>query len=249
MRHLGTRILSMQTCKTYLFYTYWVLLALMTLACDTTVKTDEAEVGAAVRSLSPINPDQVFRIDTAKSTLTWIGAKVTGRHYGIIPISEGSITLHKGVPHGGKTRFDMNKVRSTDRSIDEAGNKKLTKHLRSEDFFDVENFPTATFQITSVVPFDSTERQDAPAPAPHTKALRIKDPTHKITGNLTIKGVTKSVSFPAKITLEDNLLRAKANFNIDRTYWRLTYGADQSLGNKTIYPAVNIGLDIVAHNQ
>jgi polyisoprenoid-binding protein YceI len=239
----------MRPYRTYLLYTYWVLLALVTLACDTTVKTDEAEVGAAVRSLSPINPDQVFRVDTAKSTVSWIGAKVTGRHYGIIPISDGSITLHNGMAHGGTTRFDMSRVRSEDKSIDEAGNKKLTKHLRSEDFFDVENHPTARFQITSVVPFDSTERQDAPAPAPNTKALRIKDPTHKITGNLTIKGVTKSVSFPAKITVEDSVLRAKANFNIDRTHWRLTYGADQSLGNKTIYPAVNIGLDIVARQQ
>jgi polyisoprenoid-binding protein YceI len=145
--------------------------------------------------------------------------------------------------------FDMTTVRSEDKSIDEAGNKKLTRHLHSEDFFDVEQYPTATFQIASSVPFDSTERQDTPGPATSPKQQRIKHPTHKMTGNLTIKGITKSISFPAKITLEDSLLRAKANFNIDRTHWRLTYGADESLGNKTIYPAVNIGLDIVAQRQ
>jgi polyisoprenoid-binding protein YceI len=240
----------MNAYKKYPLYTLlWALLALTGIACDTTIKTDEAEIGAAVRAFSPGIPDQIYKVDTAKSTVTWIGAKVTGRHNGIIEIKEGMITLRGGKAHGGKTVFDMTTVRSEDKSIDEAGNKKLTKHLHSEDFFDVEQHPAATFQITSVVLFDSTERQDAPEPAANTKQLRIKDPTHKVTGNLTIKGITKSISFPAKITLEDSLLRAKANFNIDRTHWRLTYGADKSLGNKTIYPAVNIGLDIVAQRQ
>ena len=222
------------------------MLALTGMACDTTVKTDEAEVGAAVRSLSPIVPDQVYRIDTTKSTVTWIGAKVTGRHNGVIPIKEGHINLHNGMAHGGKTVFDMANVRSSDKTIDEAGNRKLTRHLRSEEFFGVEQHQTASFVITSITPFDSTERQEIPAAPAGTKRLRIKNPTHKITGNLTIKGITKSVSFPALITLEDTMLRAKANFNIDRTEWRLNYGADKSLGNKTIYPAVNIGLDLVA---
>jgi polyisoprenoid-binding protein YceI len=232
-----------------LFTLIWALLALSLFACDTTVKTDEAVVGAAVRAFSPGVPDQVFQVDTAKSTVTWIGAKVTGRHNGVIKIQEAIINLHNRRPHGGKIVFDMTTVRSQDKTIDEAGNKKLTKHLRSEDFFDVENHPTASFVITSIVPYDSTERQEITAPAVNTKQLRIKDPTHKITGNLTIKGITKSISFPAKITLEDSVMQAKANFNIDRTQWKLSYGADTSLGNKTIYPAVNIGFDLVARRQ
>ncbi|MBD1398131.1 YceI family protein [Pontibacter sp. JH31] len=233
--------------KTYPLYTLlWAMLALTGMACDTTVKTDEAEVGAAVRALSPGVPDQVFTIDTAKSTVTWIGAKVTGRHNGVIPIKEGQINLHNGIAHGGRTVFDMTAVCSTDKTIDEAGNKKLTGHLRSEEFFDVAQHPTASFVITSIVFYDSTERQEVPSTTASAKKMRIKNPTHKITGNLTIKGITKSVSFPALITQEDSLLRAKANFNIDRTEWKLNYGADKSLGNKTIYPAVNIGLDLVA---
>ncbi|WP_159439841.1 YceI family protein [Pontibacter lucknowensis] len=232
-----------------LYTLLWAFLAFAGMACDTTVKTDEAEVGAAVRALSPGMPDQIFELDTAKSTVTWIGAKVTGRHNGLIPIREGTITLHDGKPHGGKAVFDMTNVRSDDKSIDEAGNKKLTKHLRSEDFFDVQQHPIASFVITSIVPYDSTERQDALALPDNTKQLRIKNPNHKVTGNLTITGITKSISFPALIELEDSVLRAKANFNIDRTHWKLTYGSDQSLGNRTIYPSVNIGLDIVARRQ
>jgi polyisoprenoid-binding protein YceI len=215
-------------------------------SCETTVESDVAEVGAAVQSLSPRTPDQVFKIDTAKSTMTWIGAKVTGRHNGIFKIREGEISLQNGVAHGGTTVLDMAALRSDDKRLDEAGNKKLTKHLRSADFFDVEQHPTATFEITSVVPYDSTAKQETPAT---TKELRVKDPTHKVTGNLTIKGITKSISFPAKITLEDSVLKAKANFNINRADWKLTYGADKSMGNQTIHPQVNVGFDLVARQQ
>jgi len=227
------------------------LLALAVFACDTTVSSDEAEVGAAVQSLAQIEPDQVFKIDTANSSVTWIGAKVTGRHNGIFKIQEGEVTLHNGQASGGKTILDMTGMRSADKTIDEANNKKLTRHLRSPDFFDVERHPTAIFELTSVTPYEpNTEQEETPSAfASKTRELRIKNPTHRITGNLTIKGITKSVTFPAKITLEDSVLRAKANFNINRTDWNLIYGADKSLGNQTIHPTVNIGLDIVAIRQ
>ncbi|MDO6390476.1 YceI family protein [Pontibacter sp. BT731] len=232
-----------------LYTLLWALLAIAGTACDTTVKTDEAEIGAAVHFLAPVNPDQVFQIDTAMSTVIWIGAKVTGRHNGLIPIREGSVTLHNGEPRGGKAVFDMANARSDDRSIDGAGNVKLTNHLRSAEFFAVEEHPHASFVITTIAPFDSTERQETPAPDGKTKRMRIQNPNYKVTGNLTIKDITKSISFPARIQLEDSVLRAQANFNIDRTHWKLTYGSDKSLGNRTIYPAVNIGLDIVAYRQ
>ncbi|MBX0333906.1 YceI family protein [Pontibacter sp. HSC-14F20] len=240
----------MNTYRPQPLYTLlWALLAIAGMACDTTVNTDEAEVGAAVRYMAPFNNDQTFQIDTTASSVTWIGAKVTGRHNGLIPIRQGRITLHNGELHGGKVIFDMASVRSDDKSIDKAGNTKLTTHLRSTEFFAVEQYPAASFVITSIAPYDSTDRQEAPATAGNTKQLRIQDPNHKITGNLTIKDITKSISFPAKVELVDTLLRARANFNIDRTHWKLNYGADKSLGNRTIYPAVNIGLDIVAHRQ
>ncbi|PKV66950.1 YceI family protein [Pontibacter ramchanderi] len=240
----------MNTHSHRLYHTLlWVMLAIAGVACDTTVKTDEAEIGAAINYLAPFNADQTFQIDTAGSSVTWIGAKVTGRHNGLIPVKQGTIMLHNGKLQGGKALLDMTGVRSEDKSIDEAGNLKLTKHLRSADFFDVEQHPVASFEITSVAPYDSTERQEVPAFAGNAREMRVKDPNHKVTGNLTIKGITKSISFPARIEVEDSVLRAKANFNIDRTHWRLSYGSDQSLGNRTIYPAVNIGLDIVANLQ
>ncbi|QCR23800.1 YceI family protein [Pontibacter sp. SGAir0037] len=227
-------------------------IALLTLAsCDTSIKTDKAEIGEAIENLGNAGADSfsvsTFKIDTTKSSVTWIGAKVTGRHNGVIPIQSGEILLSEKGMTGGSIIMDIASTRSTDKTIDAASNKKLTTHLRSPDFFDVKSHPTATFDFTSSEPYDSTAaNQNNTTRSSSYSELRIKNPTHRITGNLTIKGKKKSITFPARVTVEDNTLKAKANFNIDRTQWGLIYRADQTLGNQTIHSDVNIGLDIVA---
>jgi polyisoprenoid-binding protein YceI len=67
-----------------------------------------------------------------------------------------------------------------------------------------------------------------------------------VSGNLTLKDQTKNVSFPAKIDLDDNTLKAKANFDIDRRQWQMNYGNDKTLGDKFISETVNIELDLQA---
>ncbi|PRY04624.1 polyisoprenoid-binding protein YceI [Pontibacter ummariensis] len=227
-----------------------ILLGMLIIAlasCDTTIKTDEAVISAPVEKKEVVRPSHVYVIDTAQSEITWIGAKMTGRHNGLFNITEGELYMKDSMLSGGNFLIDMLSVRSDDKTIDQASNEKLTKHLRSSDFFDVENHPTAIFEVTEVTRYDSLLHQpDNKAPKSKYSELRIKDPTHRITGNLTIKGETKSVSFPAKVTLKNNLLLAKANFNLDRTKWGLVYRSDQSLGNQTIYPEVNIGINLVA---
>ncbi|GAB3538788.1 YceI family protein [Pontibacter brevis] len=215
-------------------------------ACDTTIKTDDAIISEAVEKKSNTMPTSTYVVDTAKSEVTWIGAKMTGRHNGIFRIKSGELHMRKGLLIGGDILMDVANTRSEDKTIDAESNKKLTTHLRSADFFDVENHPTAAFEVISITRIDSTQEKATATEAKATYSeLRIKNPTHRITGNLTIKGETKSVTFPARITL-DTLLRAKANFNIDRTKWGLVYRSDKSLGDKTIYPEVNIGIDLVA---
>lgn len=214
-------------------------------ACDTTVKTDEAVIGDAIVKQNRVTPTETFTIDTTASSVTWIGAKMTGRHNGLLNIASGKLNMRNDLLTDGIMIFDISSIRSADKSIDEGSNKKLTTHLRSEDFFDIERFPTARFELTGIAPFDSTSQKPEPPTASYSE-LRIKNPTHRITGNLTMKGQTKSISFPARVTIQDNLLRAKANFNLDRTKWGLVYRSDNSLGDKTIYAEVNIGLDIVA---
>lgn len=218
---------------------------LLFCACDTTIKTDEALIGDAIVQKNRTLPTDTFVIDTSRSELTWIGAKMTGRHNGLIDIQHGELYMKDGLLTGGLIVLDMTTARATDKTIDAKSNQKLTDHLRSEDFFDSERYPTATFELTGIAPYDSTAEQNSGV-SPQYSEYKVKHPSHRVTGNLTIRNHTRSVSFPARVTLEDSLLHAKANFNIDRTKWGLVYRSDNSLGDKTIRPEVNLGLDIVA---
>ncbi|MCJ8165446.1 YceI family protein [Pontibacter sp. E15-1] len=224
------------------------VMLLLLAACDTTINTDEAVIADAVEKKDLADPTHIYKVDTTKSEVTWIGSKMTGRHNGVFRIKSGELYMDNGLLTGGKFVMDVANTASMDKSIDAESNRKLTTHLRSADFFDVERFPTATFEMTGIARIDSTGEQaaaNAAKPAATYGEFRLKNPTHRITGNLTIKGQTKSVSFPARVTM-DSLLHAKANFNIDRTQWGLVYRSDRSLGDKTIYPEVNIGIDLVA---
>ncbi|HEY4651968.1 MAG TPA: YceI family protein [Pontibacter sp.] len=217
-----------------------MLLALV--ACDTSVKTDKAEIGDPVAPTETVPAPEIYVIDTVNSSVTWIGSKITGRHNGVFKISQGELHMHNNQLTGGTINFDMRGTRASDRNIDESSNARLTMHLRSPDFFDVARYPAASFVLTGVAPYDSTRHK---VTTPDSE-LRIKGATHYLTGNLTIKDKTRSVRFPAKITLHHNKLKAQANFNIDRTAWGLVYRSDEALGNQTIYPEVNIGIDLVA---
>lgn len=73
----------------------------------------------------------------------------------------------------------------------------------------------------------------------------LKDATHTISGNLTLKNVSKNISFPAKIVLKNGKVMATADFNIDRTQWGMTYRADKSVQDKLINSIVNIRFEIV----
>ena len=116
---------------------------------------------------------------------------------------------------------------------DAEGNAKLQKHLKSADFFEVEKYPTGTFEITQVT-------------AGAANDALMKDATHTVTGNLMLKDQTKSVSFPAKISVSDAEVVTDANFNIDRTQWGINYQSDKSVQNKFIEHEVNIKLHVVA---
>jgi polyisoprenoid-binding protein YceI len=133
---------------------------------------------------------------------------------------------------------------------------KLINHLKSADFFDVENYPNASFVITSVVQYNPKEaiqvkkEFDTEYKPASAEEYRVAAPTHKITGNLTLRGKTLSVSFPANIIIENEVIQAKAKFNIDRTLWDLKYRDEAGVVNKAkdkfIYNTVNVGFKITA---
>lgn len=226
--------------------------ALITFACSKpseTVETSDAkEVAEAKGAVLAINP--------SATTIAWRGYKPAGQHYGEIPSTEGSIAVEGTEITGGKFTFDITGLKITDLEEGSENYGKLYGHLQSPDFFDAANHPTATFEITSVEPFaagdviadvEQFETENTPTAA---SALTPENPTHWISGNLTLRGNTKNIKFPAAVIVENGAVAAKAGFNIDRTEWGLAYGDEANAVDKAkdqfIYNTVSIQLDVKA---
>lgn len=178
---------------------------------------------------------QTAKLDLSASILNWNGKKVTGEHHGTIQLKSGEVTLENGAVSGGHFVIDMASIKDLDLT-DAAYNKKLTTHLKSEDFFDVEKFPTAEFKITSV------------------KALpgaAAGKPNFEITGDLTIKGKANPVTFPAVVTSSGSKTQAQGHVVVDRTKWMIKYGSGKfftGLGNHLIYDEFSLDLNLTAQN-
>lgn len=162
-------------------------------------------------------------VDTNASSIAWLGNKITGKHNGSIKISSGNLFVQDGKLTGGK--FTINMTTIHDQSIDDSTYKaNLEGHLKSPDFFDVAKFPEAVFEITSV--------QDS------------ANAKLKIAGNLTLRGVSKNISFDADV-LESTpaSFKAKADFNINRHDWGITYPGKK---DDAISHEINLKVDLQA---
>jgi len=140
-----------------------------------------------------------YDFDQKSSKVEWAGSKVTGKHEGGFKTFTGNVSLVDQKPESGSVNVDI------DAASLYTDNEKLEGHLRSADFFDVAKFPKATFASTSV------------------KAGGEKGATHTVTGNLTLHGVTKSVTFPATIKTSAGAVEADAEFAINRKDFGLVY--------------------------
>jgi len=186
-------------------------------------------LGITVLSAFKTVKNETYKIDTQKSVIEWTGKKVLGAHNGEIKLASGAITTESKIPVKGTFVIDMNSISNKDLTDAEA-KSKLLGHLRSEDFFSVDKFPAAQFAAT-----------------------RIRDAGNgnlNITGNLTIKGITNSISFPATYTVKGNQLTAKAaNVKVDRTKYNMKFGSKsffESIGDKAIDDEFLLNINIVA---
>lgn len=138
-------------------------------------------------------------ITAANSTVTFIGSKVTGKHEGGFAMFSGTVDLVNGKPEESSVSVDI------ETSSIFADDPKLTDHLKSPDFFDVAKFPKATFKSTKL--------------APSNKAGYNYD----VTGDLELHGQTKSVTFPATITVAEDSVTVLAGFTINRKDFGIAY--------------------------
>jgi len=164
-------------------------------------------------------------VNTELSNVQWEGKKVTGAHSGDIKLKSGSFTFENDVLIGGTIVMDMTSMTCTDLQGDMAG--KLMGHLKSADFFDVENHPTSSYVITKVV-------------------SRGMPGEYKLIGNMTIKGVTNEVKVNVKFN--ENNSEANAQMQIDRTDYNVKYGSGSffdNLGDKTIFDEFTLNISLI----
>ena len=218
--------------------------AVLYISCTSAPKSDEAKTSEA-KEVAGNTTDQSWKLDTSASKIEWVGTKVTGYHTGNVPLKSGEIFVKSGEVTGGKFVMDLANMQVVGpKNVDAASNKKLLGHLKSADFFDVEKNPEGNFELTGVRPYDGTALKDSTDPRQEQiSKYKVTDPTHVVSGNLTLKGVTKNVEFPARITVSGDNAEAIAKFNINRKDWGIVYpGKPDDL----IRDAVHLGISIKA---
>lgn len=174
----------------------------------------------------------VYKIEQGQSKVVWTGKKVTGQHTGTLALESGVVTLNDDELAGAEIKLDMNSIANTDLT-DPQWNKKLVDHLKSDDFFSVEKYPQGSFVSTSMV-------------------KNAGEASYKVTGNLTLKGITHEISFPVNVEVEGNRLTANGSATIDRTKWNIKYGSGSffsGLGDKMIYDEFDIEFNLVANAE
>lgn len=154
-------------------------------------------VAAEVTEAKPAaSNDGGIRYDFAEtSTIGFVGSKITASHSGGFKTFTGSFTVKDGKPQSGEFTIDMNSTWSD--------SKKLTTHLKAADFFDVESHTESKFVVT--------------------KFTKQSDTSYLLSGNLTLKGTTKNITFPTTIKQEENTVTVKAEFDINRQDFGVNY--------------------------
>ena len=174
-----------------------------------------------------------YAVQPQLSTLGWEGKAVTHGHNGTIGFTSGELLVKGNALVGGTVTVDMKSLKATDIK-DEDTQKKFVGHMTGDEFFGVEKFPTSTFKITSVAPIKGAAKDADNA---------------TITGDMTIKGVTQTISFPAKVGVKDGVAAATGKVKIDRTKFGLKYGSKSffdSLGDKAINDDFELAFNVIA---
>ncbi len=172
--------------------------------------------------------DETFTVDTQHSSIEWLAKKVTGQHNGTIKLASGQLVVNGDAIKNGAFSIDMNSIACSDLQGDY--NQKLIGHLKSDDFFSVEKNPTSKFEITKIT---------------SAGADRVN-----ITGNLTIKGITQPLTFPATVKKQGDAIVAVAKgVKVDRTKYDIKYGSKSffaSIGDKAIEDEFELAINLVA---
>jgi polyisoprenoid-binding protein YceI len=194
-----------------------------------------AKAGMPLEETSaPKSPTKTsFTVDAAQSQVMWFGRNINTLHNGTLKIKEGQIQFDDASVKGNIV-LDMNSIANTNLT-DLALNQMLVAHLKSEDFFETATYPTAKIVIKQ-----STRNAEDNSGTPN----------FSLTAEVTIKDVTRELTFPTEIAVEeDGTLKAHAHFDFDRTLWNVKYGSwkfFKLLGMHLVDDVISLNLKLVA---
>ncbi len=214
------------------FLVLFLMVSVM-VACNNAPQGDDANEGDQVDPAQASTEAVTYNVNTSSSVVNWLGTKPTGQHAGTLSLKEGSLSVKDGNIEAGKFVIDMATMKCTDEGMDEESKQGLVGHLSNEDFFEVEKYPTASFEIAAVSAVEGEEGM-----------------THLIKGNLMMKDTTHSIEFKANVSIAENGVTAEtADFNINRTLWGVNYGSKSlfpDLKDKFINDEMGIKIKLVA---
>jgi polyisoprenoid-binding protein YceI len=172
---------------------------------------------------------EVLKVDTGSSKAEWEGRKLVGAHHGELKFKSGEFKVEKGQLTGGAVEIDMTSLNDIDLT-DQEMNTKLINHLKSDDFFSIAKHPISSLKVT--------------------KVAKGKDGKFSVTGDLTIKGITHPVTFPADIEVGKDGLKATGEMTVDRTAYDIKFRSKKffaDIGDKVIYDEFKVKVNLVAH--
>lgn len=171
---------------------------------------------------------KIFKVNSEKSLVEWIGRKVTGAHNGTIEVKEGNFTFENENFLSGKFVINAKSITILDVK-DVETNAQFASHLASDDFFNSDQYPEATFEITHTEPGDNN--------------------LYYVKGDLTIKGITHSIDTTLQIVRTDNIAILDAKIVIDRTKFNIKFRSANfftNLGDTLIYNNFDLNIHLVA---
>lgn len=182
-------------------------------AVENYLKTEPEKTSNSTPNTPPTNYSGVLTLTPENTKLAWVGRKTLVLGYedaGSINISSGKTVIENGKVVSTEAEINMNTIATlnTGKGSDE---DKLTKHLKSADFFDVEKYPTATLKITTAKLLSENSGVQ----------------NYEFSGTLTMKGITAEVTFPGNVTLSENSAKMEAETKLDRTKWGINFGSSK----------------------
>lgn len=194
------------------------------MGCTQAPQAPAAETSEAQSPAPQASAAKSYQVQPDKTKLVAIGTKVTGKHDIAFPIKEGILRVgENGCLTGGKIVVDIANLQVLDLQGEDKA--KLEKHLRSEDFFAADKYVEGTLEITG--------------------CEKGASDTLYISANLTLRGITKNIRFPAVLHLEEGMLHSEANFNINRQEWGISY---KGKADNLIRDEVNLSVNLMAQS-